>query len=90
MAWLVGAFFYGLISGAMFTSRLVLSCQEFPQYSATSSCFTSVFAALGSVGFTSLMGMAADAGWYTQAMIVNAVLVALTFLIFTFGYRSKQ
>ena len=90
MVWLVGAFFYGLISGSMFTSRIVLSCQEFPQFSATGSAFTGVFAALGSVGFNSLMGKAADAGLYTQAMIVNAVIVALTFLVFQFGYRSKK
>lgn len=89
MAWLVGAFLYGLISGAMFTSRIVLSCQEFPQFSSTGSAFTGVFAALGSVGFNSLMGMAADAGFYTQAMIVSAVIVALTFLVFQFGYRGK-
>lgn len=90
MAWLVGAFLYGLISGAMFTSRIVLSCQEFPQFSSTASAFTGVFAALGSVGFNSLMGVAADAGFYTQAMILNAVLVALTFLVFQFGYREKK
>ncbi len=89
MVWLAGTFLYGLISGAMFTSRIVLSCQEFPQYSASASAFTGVFAALGSVGFNSLMGMTADAGLYTQAMIVNSILVALTFLVFQFGYRSK-
>lgn len=90
IVWLVGAFLYGLISGAMFTSRIVLSCQEFPQFSSTASAFTGVFAALGSVGFNSLMGMAADAGYYTQAMLVGAVIVALTFLVFQFGYREKK
>lgn len=89
MAWLVGAFFYGLISGAMFTARIVLSCQEFPQYSSTASAFTGVFAALGSVAFNSLMGLAADAGYYTQAMLVGAVIVALTFFIFCWAYQSK-
>ena len=89
MVWLGGAFLYGLISGAMFTSRIVLSCQEFPQFSSTASAFTGVFAALGSVGFNSLMGMAADAGYYTQAMLAGAVIVALTFLAFQFGYRSR-
>lgn len=90
MAWLAGAFLYGFVSGAMFTSRIVLSCQEFPQFSSTASAFTGVFAALGSVGFNTLMGMAADAGLYTQAMVLNAVLVALTFLVFQFGYREKK
>lgn len=90
MVWLVGAFLYGLISGAMYTSRIVLSCQEFPQFSSTASAFTGVFAALGSVGFNSLMGMAADAGSYTQAMLAGAVIVALTFLVFRFGYRSRE
>lgn len=90
LVWLAGAFLYGSISGAMFTSRIVLSCQEFPQFSSTASAFTGVFAALGSVGYNSLMGMAADAGFYTQAMVVNAVIVALTFLIFQFGYREKK
>lgn len=90
MVWLAGAFLYGLISGAMFTSRIVLSCQQFPQFSATASAFTGVFAALGSVGFNSLMGMAADAGFYTQAMLAGAVIVALTFLVFQFGYREKK
>ncbi len=90
LVWLAGAFLYGFISGAMFTSRIVLSCQEFPQFSSTASAFTGVFAALGSVGFNTLMGMAADAGFYTQAMILNALLVALTFLVFQFGYRERK
>lgn len=89
MVWLVGAFLYGLISGAMFTARIVLSCQEFPQYSSTASAFTGVFAALGSVCFNFLMGAAADAGFYTQAMLVNSVIVLMTFFVFQFGYREK-
>lgn len=90
LVWLAGAFLYGLISGAMFTSRIVLSCEEFPQYSSTASAFTGVFAALGSVGFNSLMGLAADAGFYTQAMLVCALLVALNFLVLQFGYRRQK
>lgn len=90
VVWLVGAFLYGLISGAMFTARIVLSCQEFPQYSSTASAFTGVFAALGSVGFNFFMGAAADAGFYTQAMLVNALIVLLTFFVFQFGYRENR
>lgn len=90
VVWLVGAFLYGLISGAMFTARIVLSCQEFPQYSSTASAFTGVFAALGSVAFNFFMGAAADAGFYTQAMLVNALIVLLTFFVFQFGYRENR
>lgn len=90
VAWLVGSFLYGVIGGAMYTGRFVLSCQEFPQFSATASSLTGICSFGGNMAFSAIMGMVADAGFYTQGMLVIAVLLVTGFFIFEFGYRSKQ
>lgn len=90
MAWLAGAFLYGLIGGAMYTGRFVLSCQEFPQFSATASSLTGICSFGGNMAFNAVMGIAADAGYYTQAMIGIGILLISGFFIFQFGYRSRE
>lgn len=90
MAWLVGAFLYGVIGGAMYTGRFVLSCQEFPQFSATASSLTGICSFGGNMAFNAVMGIAADAGYYTQAMIGIGILLISGFFIFQFGYRSRE
>ena len=88
VAWLVGSFLYGVIGGAMYTGRFVLSCQEFPQFSATASSLTGICSFGGNMAFSAVMGMVADAGFYTQGMMVISVLLLSGFFIFQFGYRS--
>lgn len=90
VAWLVGAFLYGVIGGAMYTGRFVLSCQEFPQFSATASSLTGICSFGGNMAFNAVMGMVADAGLYTQGMMGIGVLLISGFFIFAFGYRPKQ
>ena len=88
VAWLVGSFLYGVIGGAMYTGRFVLSCQEFPQFSASASSLTGICSFGGNMAFSAVMGMVADAGFYTQGMMVISVLLLSGFFIFQFGYRS--
>lgn len=88
MAWLVGFLLYGVIGGAMYTGRFVLSCQEFPQFSATASSLTGICSFGGNMAFNAVMGAAADAGYYTQALLVIAGLLLSGFFIFQFGYRD--
>lgn len=90
MAWLVGAFLYGVIGGAMYTGRFVLSCQEFPQFSATASSLTGICSFGGNMAFTAVMGVAADAGYFTQAMLVISGLLVAGFFIFQFGYKTPK
>ena len=90
MAWLVGAFLYGVIGGAMYTGRFVLSCQEFPQFSATASSLTGICSFGGNMAFTAIMGVAADAGYFTQAMLVISGLLVAGFFIFQFGYKAPK
>ena len=90
MAWLVGAFLYGVIGGAMYTGRFVLSCQEFPQFSATASSLTGICSFGGNMAFTAVMGIAADAGYFTQAMLVISGLLVAGFFIFQFGYKAPK
>ncbi|MCI8474411.1 MAG: MFS transporter [Oscillospiraceae bacterium] len=90
MVWLVGAFLYGLIGGAIYTGRFVLSCQEFPQFSATASSLTGVCSFGGNMVFNAVLGLAADAGYYTQALMVTAGLFMTGFLIFSFGYKAHR
>lgn len=89
IVWLVGSLLYGIIGGAMYTGRFVLSCQEFPQFSATASSLTGICSFGGNMAFNAIMGMVADAGLYTQGMLAIALLLVGGFFIFTFGYRSK-
>lgn len=89
VAWLVGSFLYGIIGGAMYTGRFVLSCQEFPQFSATASSLTGICSFGGNMAFNAIMGMVADAGFYTQGMLAISLLLVGGFLIFTFGYQAK-
>lgn len=90
MAWLVGGFIYQVLSGALFSARVTLACQENPRYSASATSLLGIFVALGNMAFNSLMGMVADAGYYTQAMLGGTAIIALTFLIFQFGYKSEK
>lgn len=90
VAWLVGSFLYGVIGGAMYTGRFVLSCQEFPQFSATASSLTGICSFGGNMAFNAIMGIAADAGYYTQALMVIAALLLSGFFIFRFGYRNHE
>ncbi len=88
MLWLGGMFLFGVISGANYTARFVLSCQEFPEYSATASAFTGVFGALGNVMYSAGIGAMADAGYYTQAHFSIVAMLLVGFLVFAFLYRA--
>ena len=88
MVWITGMFLFGVISGASYTARFVLSCQEFPLFSSTASAFTGVFAALGNIMFNAVVGLMADAGFYTEAMYVIAAALLIAFIIFTFLYKA--
>lgn len=88
-AWLIGAFLYGLLSGAMYTAKVVLSCQEFPQYSATASAITGVCGTLGNITLNAVIGPAADAGYYTPSLLCAMGLILASSLIYRFRYRSK-
>ena len=87
--WLIGAFFYGLSSGAMYTAKVVLSCEAFPQYSATASAITGVCGTLGNIALNSIIGPAADAGYYSQSLLVAMALILICFFILQFRYRSN-
>lgn len=90
MLWLAGMFLFGVISGASYTARFVLSCQEFPLYSSTASAFTGIFAALGNISFNAVIGGLADAGHYTGAMYMVAGALLIAFLIMSLLYRAPD
>ena len=88
--WLFGMFLFGVIAGASYTARFVLSCQEFPLYSSTASAFTGIFAALGNIAFNAVIGGLADAGLYTEGMYLVSGALVLAFLILVFLYRAPE
>ena len=90
LVWTIGIFLFGVISGANYTARFVLSCQEYPEYSSTASAFTGAFAALGNILYSAGIGALADAGYYTQALFMIVGALGLGFVIFTFLYRSPE
>ena len=90
MLWILGMLLFGAISGASYTARFVLSCQEFPFYSATASAFTGVFAALGNILFSAVVGFLADRGYYTLGMYLIAAALLIAFLIFVFLYKEPE
>lgn len=89
-AWLIGAFLYGLCCGGAYTAKVVLSCQEFPEYSATASAITGAFGTLGNIVLNQVAGAAADAGYYTQALLVSMALVFSCSLILRFIYKPRE
>lgn len=90
LLWLIGGFIYGCVSGASYTARFVLSCQEFPEYSATATALTGIFNALGSILLSWAMGIAGDAGYYTEAMAGIGVMFLVGFAIFKFCYKEEK
>ncbi len=90
MVWMGGMFLFGVISGASYTARFVLSCQECPEYSATASAFTGVFGALGNALFGSGIGALADLGYYTEAHYSIIIALVIGFLVFALFYRSPR
>ncbi len=88
--WVIGMFLFGAISGASYTARFVLSCQEFPLYSSTASAFTGVFAALGNIMFSAAVGMFADRGMFTAGMYMISGALLVAFLIFALFYREPD
>ena len=90
LVWLIGMFLFGVISGASYTARFVLSCQECPDYSATASAFTGVFGALGNTLFGSGIGAMADLGYYTEAHYSIVIALLIGFAVFAFFYRSPR
>ena len=88
--WLFGMFLFGVIAGASYTARFVLSCQEFPLYSSTASAFTGIFAALGNIAFNAVIGGLADAELYTEGMYLVSGALVLAFLILVFLYRAPE
>ena len=88
--WLLGMFLFGVIAGASYTERFVLSCQEFPLYSSTASAFTGIFAALGNIAFNAVIGGLADAELYTEGMYLVSGALVLAFLILVFMYRAPE
>lgn len=88
--WLIGAFFYGLTSGAMYTAKVVLSCEAFPEYSATASAITGICGTVGNIVLNAVIGHAADAGYYTESLLVAMALILVCFFIFRFCYQSKE
>ena len=90
VVWLVGMFLFGAVSGASYTARFVLSCQEFPLYSSTASAFTGAFAALGNILFNAAVGALADAGHYDMGMSLVYIALIIGFIILTFLYRAPE
>ena len=90
LVWLSGMFLFGVVSGASYTARFVLSCQECPEYSATASAFTGVFGAVGNALFGSGIGAMADLGYYTEAHYSIVAALVIGFVVFVFFYRSPR
>lgn len=88
--WLIGIFLFSLVSGANYTARFVLACQEFPAYSSTATALAGFFAALGNILLNAGLGALAGAGRYTLAFFLLVGLLAAAFFLYTFGYKDPQ
>ncbi len=88
--WIVGMFIFGLFSGATFTANVILSCKEYPKYSATITAITGMFSTMGSMLLNAVVGTLGDMGYYNEAMFIPVTAIFLAFFVYSFFYKERD
>lgn len=88
--WIICTLLLGILSGAVYTVQFVLACQQFPEYSASATSMTTLFAAIGGMLFSPLIGTVAENGHFTLAMAIPAAAMGLIFFIMRYVYKPVQ
>ncbi len=88
--WHAATFLIGFISGPNYTLKVVLACDEYPEYSATATSMTALFTGIGATFAAPIIGNIADSVGYTYAMFIPVVCMALVAPVFAFIYRDKK
>lgn len=84
--WYTCLFSLGLVSGALYTAQHSLACDEYPEYSASAMSIITLSTALGSILINSLIGYIAELGFFTVAMLVPVLAIAVAAIIISIGY----
>ena len=84
--WMVCLFLSNCISGASYTARTVLTCDEYPDYASSASAATSVASGLAGLVATPLMNFVAENVGFMVAMIIPLFFGLGTFFVFRFVY----
>lgn len=88
--WMVCLFLSNMISGASYTARTVLTCDEYPEYASSASAATSVANGIAGLFATPIMNLLADNVSFLFAMIVPLIFGIGTFFVFRFVYVEKH
>lgn len=88
--WYICLFSLGLVSGALYTAQHALACDEYPEYSASAMSIITLSTALGSILINALIGYIADAGFFTAAMFIPALAIAVAAIIISVAYTPMN
>ena len=89
IVWMVLMFISGLLSGSSFTMTTVLTCNEYPNNSASASAARGFASGISFLLATPIMNLIADNVSFFLAMIVPILFGFLTFVIYKFIYVEK-
>ena len=88
--WMVCLFLSNCISGASYTARTVLTCDEYPEYASSASAATSVANGIAGLFATPLMNWVADSVSFIVAMIIPLIFGVGTYFVFKFVYVERN
>ena len=89
VVWMVCLFLSNCISGASYTARTDLTCDEYPNYASSASAATSVANGIAGLFATPLMNWVADSVSFLVAMIIPLIFGLGTYFVFKFVYVEK-
>ncbi|MEG0832848.1 MAG: MFS transporter [Oscillospiraceae bacterium] len=87
--WFVVAFLIGLVSGANYTAKFVLACEEYPRFSSTVTAITAIATALGSMIANPLINFVADTLSYKTAMFIPVAALVIVYALYLFGFKKE-
>ena len=88
--WAVCMFLSSCISGASFTARTVLTCDEYPENASSASAAASVASGLAGLIATPIMNLVADHVSFLVAMIIPLIFGVGTYFVFRFVYVEHK
>ena len=80
----------GLVTGANYTFRIVLACNAFPKFSATTIAISTLALSAGTVVIHYLLGVISDNVSYKTGMMGSCLFLLLSVIPLIIGYKLKK
>ncbi|MEG2633790.1 MAG: MFS transporter, partial [Oscillospiraceae bacterium] len=86
LIWIVGMVVLGIVCGANYTAQTVLICDQFPQYSSTSTSLCGISRAFGNIVLNAAIGMFLQKGLNRTSMMTIVISMMLVSVILWISY----